>query len=337
MSKILQIPSKIIESILKKRNEGFDNGTIPVYKSNKLVISIGNLTFGGSGKTPLAITLASELIQRGIKPGIIGRGYKRTMLDTNIVCDGKNIVGDWRVAGDEMFLIAQKLSIPAVVHKKKHQAAKIIEQFNIEVTILDDGFQHRYLVRDIDLVIIDEKTIEKPFVSPGGALREPPESLKRADFILAQENLDIPDTFMQYIKRQPLRFNISADRIYNLSTNETQNIAKRHMIAFCGIANPVRFKNSLQKEGIEIVLFRSFGDHHDYQQNDLKSLLKEARKLQINTFITTEKDAVKLVNYSQYLKSNNMELLVLPIVLTISDGKELLFDMIDKKLKELEG
>jgi tetraacyldisaccharide 4'-kinase len=332
MTKISEFPSKIIESVVRKRNKSFDNGTIPVYKSKKPVISVGNLTFGGSGKTPFTIALASELMKRGFKPGIIGRGYKRTMLDTNIVCDGENIVKNWQAAGDEMFLIAKKLRIPVVVHKKKYHAAKIIEKFDIDVIILDDGFQHRYLARDIDLVIIDSKTIAKPKLPPSGVLREPVDSLERADFILAPGNLNIPDFLSRYCKYPPVRFSIFNGFIYELTSGQQKEPDNRSVIAFCGIANPERFKETLEKDGFNILHFHSFGDHHDYTSNDFKTLMKESKRLSINTFITTEKDAVKLMDYSQYFKNNNMEILVLPITLEINDGKELLFKMIEEIL-----
>ncbi len=334
MKSITGIPQRIIEAIVKKRNDSFDNGDNIVYRTIKPVISIGNLTFGGSGKTPLAIALALELMQNGIKPGIIGRGYKRTKTDTSIVCDGTNIIDDWNSAGDEMYLIAKKLNIPVVVHKHKYEAAKIIEQLNPDVIIVDDGFQHRKLARDIDLVIIDSKTIARPALPPKGALREPLDSLRRADLLLANEDLDIPETITRYVEAKPIRFRIAIDKIYNLYTNQTIDLLTKPLIAFCGIANPSRFEFTLQEEGMNIRYFHKFKDHYNYGLTDMEMLLQIALQHNINTLITTEKDAIKLARFADFFRDNDITLLVLPISLEITNGKNVLLSMIENILKE---
>ncbi len=332
MAILSSISSKIIETIIKKRNKGFDTGTIPIYRSSKPVISVGNLTFGGSGKTPLTIAIAKELIQKGFKPGIIGKGYKRKHKDINIIHDGKNLLTDWHHAGDEMFLIAEKLNIPVVVHNKKFEAAKIIEQLDTDVTILDDGFQHRYLHRDLDFVIIDSNTINYPWFPPRGNLREPIDSLDRADLVFANEDLKIHDAFSKFEKYKPILFKQHIDNVYEIFSHQTTIVDDRPVLAFCGVANPIRFYGNILKTGAIITQFIEFKDHHNYSKRDLSKLLRLAKKLQISTLITTEKDAVKLGEFKDLFKMKNIDILALPIRYEITYGKNVFSLNIQEKI-----
>jgi tetraacyldisaccharide 4'-kinase len=323
--------SDLIEVIIRKRNEIYEAGKHPVYRSKKFTISIGNLSFGGTGKTPLTIALARELIELGMRPGIIGSGYKRKNKDINVVCDGERILTDWQGAGDEMYLIAKKLNVPIVVHPKKFEAAKIIENFDIDVILLDDGFQHRELYRDVNLVIIDSFTIHNPKLPPVGELREPIDSLKRADLILTLEDINIPEKFLQYVKYDPIRFNIVSEEPYDLFTGEKLVIDSMKAVGFCGIHNPERFLFKLVTDLVDVVHFKEFHDHHAYRTADLQKLFKIAREKKVNTLMTTEKDAVKLEKYKDMFEENNMRLIVLPIELIITNGKNVLLEFITKK------
>lgn len=334
MKSLTDISSRFIENIVRKRNDNFDNGITDIYKCKYPVISIGNLTFGGSGKTPLTIALASELIDAGIKPIVIGSGYKRKYSDINIVSDGNNILTNWQNSGDEMFLIAKKLNVPVVVHKQKFQAAKIASQFDADIVLLDDGFQHRYLHRILDLVIIDKNTIQNPWLPPKGKLREPVDSLSRADFIIADEELTLPDMFSDLVSEKPVRFRIYPGNVYDLTTELEQSLLTEPVIAFCGIANPHRFMTVLNNNEIDVSVTYTFRDHHAYNKNDIYKLVKMADKYKIRTFITTEKDAVKLEEYSELIDELRIRILVLPIKLKITEGKEQLIFQIVKKLEE---
>ncbi len=323
--------SDLIEVIVRKRNMIYEAGKQPVFHSKKFTISIGNLSVGGSGKTPLTITLARELKELGMRPGIIGSGYKRKNKNVNIVCNGEKILTDWRGAGDEMYLIAKKLMVPVVVHPKKFEAAKIIENFDIDIILLDDGFQHRQLYRDVNLVIIDSYTVRNPKMLPYGDLREPVDSLKRADLILTMEDIKLPDEFTKHIKYDPILFNVKSAPSYDLFTGETPDIYKMKVVGFCGIHNPERFLFKMVTDLVEVVHFKEFRDHHSYRPSDMRKLFRIAREKNVNTLMTTEKDAVKLEEYKDLFEENNMRLMVSPIEIVLSNGKNVLYDFITTK------
>lgn len=334
MRKLLEIPTLIAESIVKKRNQNFDKGLSHIYKAAKPVISIGNLSFGGTGKTPFTISMAKELINNNIQPAIIGKGYKRIYEDINIVSDGEQILTSWHHAGDEMFLIAKHVNCPVIVHKQKFEAAKLAEQFDIQAILVDDGFQHRQLARDLDLVIIDQKTVNKPNMPPKGVLREPIDSLKRADFIVHSEDLALPDEFLKYVKTEPIKFQFFKEPYYDLSTKIQQALIYGDIIPFCGIANPQRFLNSLIEEEIQFPMSIDFHDHHRYTKKDILGLASSGKKHGIKTFITTEKDAVKLEEYIDLIDSLNMRILVLPVRIKITSGNQRLLAHVNQILED---
>jgi len=334
MISLTNITSNLIEKVVKKRNKNFDNGITDIYKCSIPVISIGNLTFGGSGKTPLTISIASELIDAGMRPIVIGSGYKRSYTDINIVSDGDKILADWQNAGDEMFLIAKKLNIPVVVHKQKFQAAKIASKFDADVILLDDGFQHRYLHRVLDLILIDSNTIDYPWLPPKGKLREPVDSLQRADLLIANEELSIPKAFTDYFNEKPIRYKIFSGDIYDLTTGIKQKAVTQSVIAFCGIANPQRFMTTMNNHEIDVAFTYTFRDHHAYTQKDILKLVSLADKYKTRTFVTTEKDAVKLESFSSLIDKMKIRILVLPIRLELTEGKDLI---INKIIQEIEN
>ena len=277
-------------------------GTLPVK-----VISIGNITLGGTGKTPAVIRLAEEAVKRGVKPCILTRGYKGKVKSTCFVSKGDGPVLGVDEAGDEAYLMAGKLKGVPVVKGSNRYEAGLFALNNLEIKpslmILDDGFQHISLERDMDVVLIDGT---KPFgnekLFPEGRLREPLTALKRADFaiitksdqagkgaltdiksILETINPDMP-VFMSTHKPSAL-INILGD------TKELDYIADKKVFAFAGIANTEYFESTIKSCGAEIAGFHQYRDHYLYSNKDLDRLNKEAAGLDI---ITTEKDLVKL-------------------------------------------
>lgn len=336
MKKLFNITTIIAEALVNKRNDNFDKGLTTVHKVAKPVISIGNLSFGGTGKTPFTIALATELHKNNCQAAVIGKGYKRIYKDVNIISDGKKILTSWLHSGDEMYLIAKHVNCPVIVHKQKYKAAQLAEQLDIQVIIVDDGFQHRYLARDLDLVIIDQQTINKPFMPTKGILREPIDSLKRADYIIHSADIDLPDKFLKFIKTEPIKFQFVKEPFYDLFTKTQYNYINNEVIPFCGIANPKRFLNSLIEEGIHFPKSIEYPDHHRYSQKDIQRLASIGNKHGIKIFITTEKDAVKLEEYTDLIGTLDIQILVLPIKIKITNGKQTLLAHINKIIENYE-
>ena len=323
--------SKIFKKIVEKRNENFNNHKYPVYKVNKPVISIGNISMGGSGKTPVVEYIAKLLIEKGLKPGIIGKGYKRKNAGVCVVCDGSNRFASIDDAGDEMLMLASKLNVPVVVHEKKYIAAQYLaENLPVDIILVDDGFQHRWLHRDIDIVILDEKSIAKPYLFPKGRLREPISSLERADIILINQSINVPANLYNQFQSKIIRFETKFSEPYNIETNESGNIDKENIFSFCGIANPKRFIESLASLNYRTIYKHFFRDHHCYTEKDIYFIITQAKQNNCSSIITTEKDAVKLTPFLKIFSENSVKCFVLPMVVDINQGKEKLFDMIGR-------
>ena len=277
------------------------------------MISVGNLVLGGTGKTPLVHYIAELLRKMERKPAVLSRGYKGIASgEVNIVSNTTDILLDAAQAGDEPRLLAEKLpGIPVLTGKKRSLTARFaLDTYGVDCLILDDGFQHISLKRDIDLVLFSaQKLLGNGRVLPGGDLREPLSALKRADaFIIS--GLDTPPdektgefirflhdlfpgkpTFTgSYLPEETLT-RISSGRNDTLSLSEGGTIP---VYGFCGIAQPQSFQNTLKKSHMNLVGFQSFDDHHAYSVHDIKSLCKNGVSSGAEALITTEKDLVKI-------------------------------------------
>lgn len=276
------------------------------------VISIGNLTVGGTGKTPIIIDLARDLSQAGLKVGILSRGYKRiSSQSTTVVSDGRNICVDVDQAGDEPYLIAR--SVPAavvVVGADRYEAGKIaIEDYGCDLILLDDGFQHLKLARNFDFLIWDynDDPLQAQLL-PAGRLREPMASVSRADCLVISKVPDTPDPerlsairimankFKPGIPIIQCRFESSAlHRVYNKEkVRVTTRGAGTRVFAFCGIARPEGFIRNLEAMGCVVTGKQTFGDHHWFNTNDTNKLIDEFKKSEAQYLVTTEKDRVRL-------------------------------------------
>jgi tetraacyldisaccharide 4'-kinase len=271
------------------------------------VISIGNITLGGTGKTPAVIRLAEEAAKRGLKPCILTRGYKGKAKATCFVSKGDGPVLGVDDAGDEAYLMAGKLKgIPVVKGSKRYEAG-LFALNNLEykpsLMILDDGFQHIALERDIDVVLIDGTNPfgnEKLF--PEGILREPLYALKRVEFAIITKSDQAGEDTLADIKSKLETINHDMpvymashkpSGLINMSgdTKELDYLANRKVFAFAGIANTEYFESTIKTCGAEIAGFHKYRDHHLYSVKDMDKLKQDAAGLDI---ITTEKDLVKL-------------------------------------------
>jgi tetraacyldisaccharide 4'-kinase len=275
--------------ILKAREELFRSGFLRTSKLDHPVISVGNLTVGGTGKTPMVIALAERLRDDGWKPVVLSRGYKRSSRGPLIVSSGEGPIVQWDQAGDEPFLIARRVPGAAVVvGADRYEAGRLAERELLgNIFILDDGFQHRRLVRDFDLVMIDpaEWTAGERLL-PLGRWREPQSALQRADAACVHES---PNGDAPALPIPSFRVITQVQGVYRGSQPVPIEALRGGVLAFAGIAKPDRFFEALERLGIKIQQRLRFRDHHTFTKQDIESLGPGLK-------ITTEKDAVRLEN-----------------------------------------
>lgn len=268
------------------RNGLYDRGRITVRRLEGPVVSIGNLRVGGSGKTPFLILLGELLKQRGVAFDVLSRGYRRQTQGVAIV----DPAGTARNFGDEPLLIARKLGVHVVVGEDRHQAGEMAEAtFGPQMHLLDDGFQHRRLARDFDIVLVADTDAQDSLL-PSGRLREPIASLARADAVVltndaATDGLRLKDQLVWRVRR-------------DIAPPETLGPC----FAFCGIARPQAFFAQLQAAQVVLAGTRSFPDHHRYSDEEVRALLRLRQQSGTPAFVTTEKDAVNLATHLQALE-----------------------------------
>ncbi len=294
------------------RNSLYDRGTFASHSLGARTISIGNITAGGTGKTPLVALVAEMLAENGEKVCILTRGYGRENSKHRVlVSDSEKVLVDEKTGGDEPVELAHKLIGKAVVVADADRIAAAewaLEKFGVTAFVLDDGFQHRRVKRDLDIVCIDATD---PFgggeVLPAGGLREPLANLRRADaVVITRSNFaeDIKNLKFQISNLNPaaLVF-LSENRIVRLQTLEefhaktqsSQSSSKQEQVfVFCALGNPNSFFEQLRRENFDLAGTEPFPDHHFYTQQDIGRLEKLARERKVDSFITTAKDAVKL-------------------------------------------
>jgi tetraacyldisaccharide 4'-kinase len=305
--------SPIYSFFMTIRSYFYRKGFLKQFKLEVPVISVGNLVLGGTGKTPLVQHIAEFLKQQGYKPVILSRGYKGSASDAvNIVSTVSEILLDAESAGDEPRLLAEKLpGIPVITGRKRYKTGRFaIDSFGADILILDDGFQHLALQRNIDLLLFNgRKGLGKRHVLPGGDLREPLSALNRASaFIVSGINGSEPGTMAETIRLlknsypdkslfaanyQPEKFLLRLHKGKS-DTIPFEEIGTLPLYGFCGIANPDSFEITLGKRGIKLTGFKEFPDHHGYSSADIRQLVNDARLSGAAGLITTEKDLVKL-------------------------------------------
>lgn len=325
---MLKVLSNIYGYFADKRNAKFDNGKTQIHKCKIPVISIGNISAGGTGKTPLTLLIAKYLLDNGVKPGIVARGYKGNFEGSLIVSDGNSILSSVDQSGDEMYMLAKNINVPIVVNKSKYKAAIDIEQqFDIDCIIVDDGFQHRYLHRDLDIVIIDKPTINKPYPFPKGRLREPFHNINRADIICLPEAITDSITMLQRYNNHAIYATLQTKVDSLIPLNKIKTTDSKVLI-FSGIANHSKFKDSVIQYGMDVIAELAFADHFNYSESSIRKIIQKSKALNTNTIITTEKDAVKLSQYIDLFSENNIALLYLKITSIVSRNEDLFFKRI---------
>lgn len=281
-----------------------------VFQTKKLpcrVVSVGNITLGGTGKTPTVIHIARFLESHRIRPVIVSRGYGRKREnDILTVSDGKGIALDADHGGDEPLLIASKLpGVPVVVGSDRYAAGmRAIKEFRPDVLLLDDGFQHVRLKRDLNIVLLDS---EDPFgngrLFPAGALREPLSALRRAELVLvtrsdrARDLEQIKKTVRTHTKARIFTARQAPVDLVNSTTGESRKLMSLRnatVLAFSGIARPASFFTSVRELGAKVAISLSYPDHYRYTSDDLMDIAQKASDKRVDLIVTTEKDGVRL-------------------------------------------
>jgi tetraacyldisaccharide 4'-kinase len=291
------------------RNKLYDKNIFRFLKiTNCKIISVGNITIGGTGKTPVIRFLADHLKEMGFKVAVLSRGYRRKSKGTVVVSDGEKILAEWEEAGDEPYLLARQLNkIPIVVESDRSKGALFIQQeFEPDVILLDDGYQHRRLYRDLDIVLIDASVeFGNGFLLPAGFLREPISSLKRADLIWFTR-VDQSKNFDRLIKQirnicscPIVTSNHQAEEIIQANTGNRlalSHLNQKRVLLFSGIANPASFKKTIINLGAKVVHHVKFSDHYQYKKLDINKLILTAQNVNADMILTTEKDYVRIID-----------------------------------------
>lgn len=278
---------------IRLRNFFYDKGVFKSFKVNCPVISVGNITLGGTGKTPFVEWLCRYLSGRGRKPVIISRGYGARTGES---------------ADEFKVLLSNLPSAKHIANPDRVQAAqKALSELKADCLILDDAFSHRRLERDFDILLLD---VFAPFgygcIFPGGFLREPIESAARADMlILTRADLvdeeylaDFEDKLKRFFPGKPIvraiHNPVKIREIYSGKEFAPEWLSGKKVYAFCGIGNPAAFEETLKKLGADVVKLHAFDDHYNYKEEDVRRIISKSRESNAEIILTTQKDAVKI-------------------------------------------
>jgi tetraacyldisaccharide 4'-kinase len=287
----LNMLSDFYAAIVRRRRERYARRPDLRLRLRRPVISVGNLAVGGRGKTPMVAAIARELLAMGERPSILTRGYARADAEDGVVVvrDPDGIRADLRRAGDEPLMLARSLPGASVlVCPNRYLAGRLAEhQLDASVHILDDGFQHLQLDRDVDIVMLGKDDVAHPITLPGGRLREPLDTLVAADAIVTADDVVV----------EGAGWDVPVFRTRRALTNPCPGVAAA---ALAGIADPARFFDDVRGLGITLVATLAFRDHHAYSRRDLERICADARSAGAGVVLTTEKDYVRLLPFRPF-------------------------------------
>ena len=330
------------EKLTISRHLLFDVRILKEQKLSCPVISVGNLTVGGTGKTPMVIWLARFLLEEGLRVGVVSRGYKgEEAEEVLVVSDGRNILVGSDISGDEPQLLARRLpGIPVLCSTKRALAAEAaVEQFRCEVVILDDGFQHRFVARNLDIVMLDSQyPFGNGFLFPRGILREQNTALKRAQVLVLsrfdgskQAEQSHKNLIGQWTEKTVVTAVHRATRLFGATTQRElphSFVKNKRLAAFAGIGRPDDFFRTVRDLGADLVHTTALPDHHSLTVELLASLVAEASAQQPELWLTTEKDWVRL----PHDLPDNMELCVLAVEIDLNGDSSLLKAVVRRSL-----
>ena len=325
--------------VVSLRNFCYDRKIFRIEKAGIPVISVGNMTVGGTGKTPLVEYLVRYLSGKGKKVAVLSRGYGRSASQQYAVGAGETDRGNAASLGDEPYQIAKKFPHATVIaNPSRRDAARVaVQNYGAEIVVLDDGFQHRVLARNLDILVINgDNPIEKEPLLPAGRRREPLSALRRANVIAYSwkngkkkdlVKLSVNNTPSINVGFKPLCFR-SLDGSSPIGLSDLKGKA---CVAFCGIADPAPFREMLEQCGLVIKDFLKFPDHHVFAPTDFARIVRATESNSVDCIITTEKDAARLsaADREIFLQRKDSRSCYLEIEAVIIDGEPIFHTMID--------
>ena len=301
--------SGVFAGAVRLRNSLYDLGALPSRSLPGPVISVGNLSVGGAGKTPFVILLGELLQQRSLQFDVLTRGYGRQSEGVKRV----DPAGAPRDFGDEPLLIARRLQAPVIIGEDRYAAGLFAEQtFGPQLHLLDDGFQHRQLARAFDIVLVTPDDARDRLL-PAGRLREPLSALRRADAVVLTSGAE------------PNQFPLEQKVVWRVRRGILPGNVPEKPVAFCGIARPQSFFAQLRKAGIEPAAEAAFPDHYAYTEKDVRDLHFLREQSGAGGFVTTEKDAVNLCAMLPALQP----LAIVPVRMDLVDAARALDTILD--------
>jgi tetraacyldisaccharide 4'-kinase len=330
--------------IIVIRNWCYDVGIFRKVQVDIPVVSVGNLTAGGTSKTPFVEYLIRYYLKRNKKIAVLSRGYKRTTRGMNLVSDGKTLNGNAETMGDEPMQIAKKFpGVIVVVNEDRAWAARVVaENYNPDVILLDDGFQHRGIVRDLDIVMINgRQVLSNMRMLPAGLRREPLSSLQRADFLIISRDarsVSVADPVLQKYSGKPMAFmQFKPKGLYEFLTREKiflPSDERKKCVAFCGIGNPASFTETLGELGFIVQETITFPDHHRYRITDLQKIQRIFEERKAEYIVTTEKDAIRLVSTSMPVTFPFNALCFVEVEVVVTEGERQLHTILSQTIKQ---
>ncbi|MBK7379776.1 MAG: tetraacyldisaccharide 4'-kinase [Ignavibacteriales bacterium] len=318
-------------AIISIRNFLFDKMFFESKSVNAKVISVGNITLGGSGKTPTVIFITNLLKNENKNVGVLSRGYGRSSTGYQLVSKGSGILTTVEQSGDEMYHTALECKVPAAVCENRVEGAvRLIEETGINFLVLDDAFQHRWIKRDVNLLVFEQRFllssdffVHKLF--PTGTLREPFSVVKRADAVIINRKFsepeDIPIKRKKYFNDVPVfTAHYKAISFIDLNSKQEYNLEEfkgQKSLVVSGIANPFSFLNILRQTNVDTTNKMIFKDHKKYSLKEVERIRKKFYTSNSHSVVTTEKDAVKLSKYSKEL--DDIDIFYLKIILVMDD------------------
>lgn len=331
---ILFMPLSFIYGlIIRLRNFCYDNGlfAINIIDGCK-IIGVGNISVGGTGKTPVVKFIADYLVKKNLKVVVLSRGYGRESKGTVIVSDGNKILTDFETAGDEPLLLANQLKkVPVIVEADRVKGARfIVDKFAPDVILLDDAYQHRKIFRDLNIVLIDaSRGFGNNKLLPSGFLREPISNLKRADLVWltrvdSTENLNhLQTTILKYSKSPQVTSAHVPTALIQMKNNKSYDLSflkDKKIVLFSGIANQASFYKVVKNLGAVVTFEKEFSDHYHYSTKDLKRIITLFTSTNSDLILTTEKDYYRIASQVSYLE----HFYYLTVEINIIDGYETL-------------
>ena len=305
----------VYAGIIALRNSLFEKNIFKSKQVDAKVISVGNITVGGSGKTPVVNYLTNLLKSSGLKVGVLSRGYGRTSRGYVLVSDGEKILTNVDQSGDEIYHTVLDCRVPAAVCEDRVQGAvQLINDTGIEIIVLDDAFQHRWIKRDLDVVVVDQRFLnDKNFfvqkLLPTGNMREPFKALRRAGLIIHNmkfmERKQLPENVQKFIEDKKIFSGYYKAICFVDLKSKTEfspdDFKGQQSLVVSGIANPKSFLNVLSQTNVSVTNNLLFRDHKRYRIRDIQLIRKQFYITNSHSVVTTEKDAVKLTNFSREL------------------------------------